>query len=92
VDRLKAFCFTASSAVHAWEFVYDLQKWAVVISSISRLLSVTINEQFVSSWCGILQSDVYFCTDTYLLESAGKHFLLNFVMKELPAEKQFTIW
>jgi hypothetical protein len=23
VDRLTALCFTASNAVHAWEFVYD---------------------------------------------------------------------
>jgi hypothetical protein len=24
VDSLTALCFTAGSAVHAWEFVYDL--------------------------------------------------------------------
>jgi hypothetical protein len=24
LDRLTALCFTASSAVHAWEFVYEL--------------------------------------------------------------------
>jgi hypothetical protein len=24
VDRLTALCFTASSAVHAWEFIYNL--------------------------------------------------------------------
>jgi hypothetical protein len=24
VDRLAALCFTARSAIHAWEFVYDL--------------------------------------------------------------------
>jgi hypothetical protein len=36
------------------------QQWAAVISSISRLFSVTISEQCVMSWCGILQSNVYF--------------------------------
>jgi hypothetical protein len=27
-----------------------------------------------------------------LLETVGKNFDVNFVMKEFPADKQFTIW
>jgi hypothetical protein len=37
VDRLAALCFTASSVVHAWEFMI-CQQWAAVISSISRFV------------------------------------------------------
>jgi hypothetical protein len=38
-----------------------------------------------------------FVYDTYmknteLLESASKNFDVNFVVKEFPADKQFTIW
>jgi hypothetical protein len=38
-------------AVHAWEFIYDFQLLAAVISPISQLFSVTISEE---SWCGML--------------------------------------
>jgi hypothetical protein len=48
VDRFTAPRFTASSAVPAWEFVYDLSAVG------GRLLSVTISEQCVPSWCDIL--------------------------------------
>jgi hypothetical protein len=34
--------------------IYDLSAVAAVISSISPLFAITINEQCVSSWCGIL--------------------------------------
>jgi hypothetical protein len=30
--------------------------------------------------------------NTDLLESVGKNYDVNFVMKEFPAEKQFTTW
>jgi hypothetical protein len=30
--------------------------------------------------------------NTDLLESVGKHFSINFMMKEFPADKQFIIW
>jgi hypothetical protein len=37
-----------------------------------------------------------FVYDTYvkygLLESVGENFDVNFVVKEFPADKQFTIW
>jgi hypothetical protein len=37
-----------------------------------------------------------FLYDTYMkyvsLESVGENFDVNFVMKEYPADKQFTIW
>jgi hypothetical protein len=32
------------------------QQWAEVIRSISRLFPVTISEQCVPSWCGILRA------------------------------------
>jgi hypothetical protein len=35
------------------------EEWTEVISSISRLFSVTISEQWVPSWCGILHSNVH---------------------------------
>jgi hypothetical protein len=28
----------------------------------------------------------------YLLESVGENFDANFVMKEIPADKQFIVW
>jgi hypothetical protein len=59
VDRLTLLCFTASGVVHAWEFVYDLSAVGAVISSISRLFSLTISEQCVPSWWDIIYSDIY---------------------------------
>jgi hypothetical protein len=59
VDRLMTLCFAARSAVHAWEFVYDLS----AVGS-SRLFSVTISEQCVTSWCGVLQNMYFFMTPT----------------------------
>jgi hypothetical protein len=48
------------------------QQWVEDISSISHLFSVTISEQCVPSWCGILESEVYF-RDTYVkCETARK--------------------
>jgi hypothetical protein len=45
----------------------------------------------VTAWCGILQSNVYFCMthmwSTDLLESVGENIDLNFVKKDLPKEK-----
>jgi hypothetical protein len=37
VDLYPALCYTAGSAVHAWEFVYDL---SAVISTVSHLFPV----------------------------------------------------
>jgi hypothetical protein len=54
VDSLTAFYFTASSAVHAWEFFMIFKQCVAVISSISRLFSITFSEQCVPSWRGIL--------------------------------------
>jgi hypothetical protein len=86
-----ALCFTVSREVHAWEFMICQQE-AAVISSISHLFSVIVSEQHGTSWCNILQSNSYFCMtpvwNTDLLESVGE----NFVMKEFPVHKQFTIW
>jgi hypothetical protein len=39
MDSLTALCFTGSSAIHAWGFVYDFQQWTAVISPISRSLN-----------------------------------------------------
>jgi hypothetical protein len=68
------------------------QQWAAVISSISRLFSVRISAQCGTSQYGILQSKAYCCMspvrNTDLLESVDE----NFVLKEFPAEKRFTIW
>jgi hypothetical protein len=87
VDRLTVLCFTASSAVYVWEFVYDLS--AVGGSyQLNWPFSVTISERCTPSWCGLLQN-VYFCYDTYvkydLLERVGETFGRNFAMKEMPA-------
>jgi hypothetical protein len=41
-----------------WNLFLIYQQWAAVISSISCLFSVTISEQCVTLWCGILQSSV----------------------------------
>jgi hypothetical protein len=54
VDCLTALCFTATIAVHAWEFVYNLSAAAAVITSNSHLFSVTVSVQCGTSWCGIL--------------------------------------
>jgi hypothetical protein len=84
-----ALRFVARSAVRAWEFVYDLS----AVGS-SRLFSVTISEQCVMSWCGILQNMYFFMIPTWnmdLLESVGELFNVNFLKKEFPADKQFTI-
>jgi uncharacterized membrane protein YozB (DUF420 family) len=53
VDRLMAFCFTASSAAHAWKFMI-CQQWAAVTSSISRLFLVQLLSRVVR------QGAVYF--------------------------------
>jgi hypothetical protein len=58
------------------------------------LFSVTISEQCVTSWCGVLQNMYFFMTPTWntdLLESVGENFVVNFLKKEFPADKQFTI-
>jgi hypothetical protein len=54
VDRLTVLYYTASGAVHAWEFVYDLSAGDSSFSSISHFISVTVGEQCGASWCGIL--------------------------------------
>jgi hypothetical protein len=65
-----------------WESVYDL---SAVVSSTSNLFSATLSEQHGTSWCGILQSNIYFCTspmrNTDLLESVGENVDVNFAMK-----------
>jgi hypothetical protein len=60
VDRLKVLCFTASSAIHVWEFLYDFSAVGSSYQLLSHLFSVTVSEQCGASWCGILSS-VYFC-------------------------------
>jgi hypothetical protein len=101
VDHLTALCFTASNAARAWEFVRDLsaacsRQQATVISTISHLFLVTDSEQCGTSWCDILQSNVYFYVtalrNTDLLASVGENFDVNFLMKKFPVGKQFTIW
>jgi hypothetical protein len=42
------------------------QQWAAVISFISRLFPITISEQCVPSWCGILLEQLVFFYDTYV--------------------------
>jgi hypothetical protein len=91
VDRLMVLCFTASSAVHAWEFMI-CQQCAAVISSFSPLFSVTTSKQSVPSWHGTLQSNVYFCMTPTWNTDLLQNVYVNFVMKEFPADKQFTIW
>jgi AraC-like DNA-binding protein len=63
-------------------FLICLQ-WAAVISSVSRLFSVTVNEQCGMSRCHILQSNMYLCMTTTwnmdLLESVGEYIGVNFV-------------
>jgi hypothetical protein len=89
-------CFTANGAVNAWNLFMNCQQWTEVISSISHLFLVTISEHYGPSWCGVLQSKVYFCMtptwNTDLLKSVGGNFDISFVMKEFPADKRFTIW
>jgi hypothetical protein len=89
VDCLMALCFTASSAVHVWELFMICQQWAAIISSISHSFSITINEQCVLSWCYFSMTPTW---NMDLLEGVSKNFDVNFVMKEFPADKQFTIW
>jgi hypothetical protein len=65
------------------------QQWVAV--TISHLFSVTVSEQCGTSWCGILQSNVCFCTtpmcNTDLLETVGKNFNINFMMKKVPSRQ-----
>jgi hypothetical protein len=69
-----ALCFTANSAVHAWEFLI-CQQWVAVISSIRYFFSVTTNEQCVSVMVWYTSQQRVFLHDTYmkynLLESVG---------------------
>jgi hypothetical protein len=95
VDHLTALCFTASSAVRASEFVYDLSA-EDKLSAPLAICSQSVSEQCGTSWCGILQSNVCFCMtfmwNMDLLESVSGNFNVNFVIKEFPADKQFTVW
>jgi hypothetical protein len=75
VVHLKLLCFTVSSVVQAWVFVF--YPWPSVISSISHLFSITISEQCVLSWYSLLCSNTYFCRTPMwhrdLLESVSKN-------------------
>jgi hypothetical protein len=48
-------CLTASIAVHAREFVYDLS----AVDNSYQFFTVT--EKCVTSWCTILWSNIYIC-------------------------------
>jgi hypothetical protein len=83
---LTALCFTANSAVHAWEFMI-CQQWAAVISSISRLFSVTISKQCVR----YTSEQCVFLYDTYVkYGSAWKcrgKFRFKFRDERVPSRK-----
>jgi hypothetical protein len=48
--------FTASSGVHAWEFLSDLSAVLTVISLISHSFSITVSEQYGTALCSILKA------------------------------------
>jgi hypothetical protein len=63
------------------------QHQAAVINAISHLSSVTVSSMVRYS----LERRV-FLYDTYVKYDLLENVDVNFVMKKLPADKQFTIW
>jgi hypothetical protein len=61
------------------------RQWVAVISYISHFFSLTVSEQYGTSWCGTLQSNVHFCItsmwNTDLLESVCENVDVNFAMR-----------
>jgi hypothetical protein len=84
-----ALCFTASSAVHVWEFVHDFP--AAIFSSISHLFSVTVSEQWRVMARYTLEQCV-FLYDSYVKYGSAGKCRQKFCDERVPSSKQFIIW
>jgi hypothetical protein len=95
VDRLTASCFTASSAVHAWDFAMICQQWVAVIVSISCVFSVAVvsivfRHGAVYFGGGTCISIGHLCTN--MLESASENFDVNFIFHDERVPSRQTVY